>query len=128
MNPPRTPVDVDSFTSIGKTVLQRAKLEFERRFMNNTDDLKTFDEIIEHDDSDSEMNATDTVRLVISSDRVKAAAYLDMRLLLKLTVMDEKEWKRLKALLQNYYVEFFNMLQSVRKEEEQGKGKHNRSN
>ena len=37
-NPPRTPVDVDSFTSISKTVLQRAKLEFERRFMNNTDD------------------------------------------------------------------------------------------
>ena len=28
-NPPRTLVDVDSFTSIGKTVLQRAKLEFE---------------------------------------------------------------------------------------------------
>ena len=28
--PPRTLVDVDSFTSIGKTVLQRAKLEFER--------------------------------------------------------------------------------------------------
>ena len=55
----------------------------------------------------SESNVADSDRLVISSDRVKAAAYLDMRLLLKSTVMDEKEWKHSKALLQNYYVEFF---------------------
>ena len=42
-NPPRTLVDVDSFTSIGKTVLQRAKLEFERRFMNNTNDTTLYE-------------------------------------------------------------------------------------
>ena len=40
-NPPRTRVDIDSFTSIGKTVLQRAKLDFERLFMNNTDGVIT---------------------------------------------------------------------------------------
>ena len=56
-NPPRTPVVVDSFTSIGKTLLHRTKLEFEIRFfMNNTDDTKIFNEIIEEQNSGSDLN------------------------------------------------------------------------
>ena len=89
--------------------------------MNNTNDTKTFDEIVEEQDSGSDLSVDDTVRLVLSSNCAKAAAYLDMRLLLRSTVMDRKEWKCWKEMLNKYYVEFFCMMQIVGKEGTEGK-------
>ena len=78
--------------------LQRAKLKFERRFMGDTDDLKAFEEL------DENYSSNDAIGEVLSSNRAKAAAFLDMRLLLRSTVMDTKGWKASKDLLQKYYV------------------------
>ena len=75
--------------------LQRAIVEVERRFCGNTHDHETFSEqgVAQGD--------------VSWSDREKASAFLDMRLLLKASVMDTDTWKETKNLLQAFYVEFY---------------------
>jgi len=44
---------------------------------------------------------------VVWSNREKASAFLDMRLLLKAAVMNANEWKQSKNLLQDFYVEYY---------------------
>ena len=44
VRPPQINVAIDTLTSIGKTALQRAILEVERRFFGNTNDHHTFSE------------------------------------------------------------------------------------
>ena len=73
--------------------MQRAILEVERRFFGNANDHHAFSEQGNDDGK------------VVWSNREKASAFLDMRLLLKATAMIENEWKESKNLLQDFYVE-----------------------
>ena len=75
--------------------LQRAIVEVERRFCGNTHDHETFSEqgVAQGD--------------VSWSDREKASAFLDMRLLLKASVMDANGWKESKNLLRTFYIEYY---------------------
>ena len=82
-----------------KTVLQRAKLEFGRRFTKNTEDLRNFDEIEENNAGNGAANGGNCVRQLLSSNRAKSAAFLDIPLLLKSAVMTKREWIESKNLI-----------------------------
>ena len=59
--------------------------------MNNTDALQTLDEIEENDAGNGAANGGNSVRRLSMSNSEKAAAFLDMRLLLKSAVMNKTE-------------------------------------
>jgi len=92
---PRIPVRVDEFTNIGKTTLIRARLEMERRFMNNTNDHLTFQD-----------QGMPNGHVELTSCE-KGALFLDMRTILEPLTMGNDGWKDAKMQLCKFYVEFY---------------------
>ena len=74
------------FTSIGKTALNRDKIEFERRFMNNTNEQKC-----------QELKCKNG-KLTLAI-REKGVVFLDLRETLGLSLMDVDDWKEAKEPL-----------------------------